>query len=78
MDYLSGVKSALGIVGEYQDATLTEYINTVIAFLSDCGIQNAPQDIVTRGVADLWNFGAGSGTLSEYFKMRVVQLSYKR
>lgn len=33
--------------------------------------------ILTRGVSDLWNYGAGNSTLSPYFKERTVQLVYK-
>lgn len=79
MDFLTAVKSALGIVGDYQDDTISQYIDEVLDFLNDAGIPTArvTSGIVTRGVADLWNFGAGNGELSEYFKMRATQLSYK-
>lgn len=79
MSYLSDVKSALGIVGDYQDTTLTQYINEVVSFLTDCGISESKitSGIVARGVADLWNFGSGGGEFSQYFKMRATQLSYK-
>lgn len=33
--------------------------------------------ILTRGVSDLWNYGAGNSTFSPYFKERAVQLVYK-
>jgi nickel-dependent lactate racemase len=76
---LDGVKNALGIVGDYQDDTLTEYINEVVAFLKDAGVkeQNITIGIVARGVSDLWNYGAGEGKLSSYFMQRATQLSYK-
>lgn len=76
---LTSVKNALGIQGEYQDETLTEYINEVIAFLTGAGIpaENIPPGIVARGVSDLWSYGAGNGKLSEYFMQRAAQLSYK-
>lgn len=79
MDFLTAVKNALGIVGDYQDDMLSQYIDEVISFLNDAGVPTAkiPSGIVTRGVADLWSFGAGNGELSEYFKMRATQLSYK-
>ena len=32
---------------------------------------------ITRGVADLWNYGAGEAALSPYFMQRAAQLSYK-
>ena len=64
---------------EYQDDTLTEYINEVVAFLTDAGVSesNITAGIVARGVSDLWSYGAGNGKLSEYFMQRAAQLSYK-
>lgn len=80
MATLADVKSALGITGEYQDATLTVYFNEVIDYLTDAGVSasNITSGIVARGVADLWNYGAGDGKLSTYFMQRATQLSYKR
>lgn len=76
---LTSVKSALGIEGDYQDATISEYIDEVTAFLTDAGVKSAyiTSGIVSRGVADLWNYGAADGKLSEYFMQRATQLSYK-
>ncbi len=77
---LSNVKNALGITGDYQDDTLTEYINEVMGFLTDAGVtaNNITSGIVARGVSDLWNYGSGEGQLSQYFIQRATQLSYKR
>lgn len=77
---LTNVKSALGIEGDYQDATITQYIDEVTAFLTDAGVKSAyiTFGIVSRGVADLWNYGAADGKLSEYFMQRATQLSYKQ
>ena len=76
---LTSVKNALGIEGTYQDATISEYINEVTAFLTDAGVQpdHITPGIVARGVSDLWNYGAGEGKLSDYFMQRAIQLSYK-
>ena len=76
---LEKVKNSLGVTGTYQDDTLTEYIDEVVAFLKDAGIAeaNITSGIVARGVADLWNYGAGKAELSNYFKMRAIQLAYK-
>lgn len=73
------VKSALGITGTYQDNTLQVYFDEVIAFLVDAGVSSAniTDGIVARGVSDLWNYGAGEGSLSDYFKMRATQLALK-
>lgn len=82
-DTLSLVKSALGITGNYQDATLTIYVDEIKDVLLSSGV---PEDVVNssvsvgviaRGVTDLWNYGSGGGKLSEYFYQRVTQLSYK-
>lgn len=77
---LTEVKNALGVTGDYQDSTLTEYINEVIGFLTDAGVtaNNITSGIVARGVSDLWNYGSGEGQLSNYFIQRATQLSYKR
>lgn len=79
MPTLANVKTALGITGTYQDATLQIYINEVVNFLKNAGVAEAliTDGIVARGVADLWNYGAGEGNLSEYFMQRATQLSYK-
>lgn len=76
---VTNVKTALGITGEYHDDTLQEYINEVTAFLIDAGVPEAKitVGIIARGVADLWNYGAGEGKLSSYFMIRATQLSLK-
>lgn len=76
---LAKVKSALGIEGEYQDDTLGEYIDEVVAFLTDGGVPagKITAGIVARGVTDLWNYGAGGGELSEYFYQRAAQLALR-
>lgn len=76
---LSGVKYALGIEGDYQDNTLSEYIEEVTSYLVDAGIASGKITVglVARGVSDLWNYGNGGGKLSEYFMQRATQLSYK-
>lgn len=74
---LEDVKTALGITGDYQDATIQLYINEVIEFLIAAGAkqENITVGIVARGVSDLWNYGAGDGKLSPYFMNRAIQLS---
>lgn len=80
---LADVKSNLGITGTYQDTTIQGWIDEVKQFLIDGGIPQSIVDskssagIISRGVADLWNYGAGDGHLSPYFMQRAVQLSYK-
>lgn len=76
---LANIKNALGVTGDYQNSTLQIYVNEVVDFLTDAGVKesNITAGIVARGVADLWNYGAGEGKLSVYFKERAAQLSYK-
>lgn len=76
---LLDIKNALGITGDYQDDTLQIYFDEVIDFLIDAGVKksNISKGIVARGVADLWNYGAGEGQLSQYFLQRATQLAYK-
>lgn len=77
---LDDVKNAIGITGNYQDNTLQEYFDEVIAFLVDAGVSqaNITTGIVARGVSDLWNYGGAEGKLSPYFMQRATQLSYKK
>ena len=74
---LENVKSALGITGNYQDATIQIYINEVTDFLIGAGVpaSKITVGIVARGVSDLWNYGGAEGKLSEYFMQRASQLA---
>lgn len=74
---LEAVKKALGVTGNYQDATLSQYFDEVLSFIMEAGIpyENITTGIVARGVSDLWNYGGAEGTLSQYFYQRVAQLS---
>jgi len=81
-DTLSKVKSALGITGNFQDATLQIYIDEVKAYMADAGVSKAVIEsdvsagVIARGVTDLWNYNGGAGKLSDYFYQRVAQLTY--
>ena len=79
MAVIDDVKKALGITGTYQNDTLNQYITEVKAFLKDAGVAeaNITSGIIARGVADLWNYGAGEGKLSSYFMARATQLALK-
>lgn len=80
-EMLSTVKSALNIVGNYHDSALAIYINEVNEYLRAAGVpealinSSASAGTVSRGVADLWNYGAGEGKLSPYFYERVIQMA---
>ena len=73
---LEDVKEALGVTGNYQDATINHYYDEVVAFLMTSGIpfEDLTVGLVARGVSDLWNYGGAEGTLSEYFYQRAAQL----
>ena len=73
---LEKVKTALGVTGTYQDGTISFYIDAGI----DQRVINSPASfgVIARGVADLWNYGSGSGQLSPYFKERAMQLSFEK
>lgn len=76
---LESVKDALGVTGNYQDETISAYIDEVVSYLIDAGVSqgNITVGIVSRGVSDLWAYGSGNGKLSDYFMQRATQLSYK-
>lgn len=79
MTSLADVKNALGITGDYQDATLQVYFDEVVSFLTDSGVaaEKITAGLVSRGVSDLWNYGGAEGKLSQYFYQRAAQLAYK-
>jgi hypothetical protein len=79
MGYLDDVKTAIGETSTYHDGTLKIYIDEVVDFIKEAGVKesNITSGLVVRGVSDLWNYGAGNGTLSSYFLERVSQLSFK-
>ena len=83
-ELLQKVKASLGITGTYQDEALQNYIDDVKNYLIDAGvaeaivISSASVGVITRGVSDLWNYGMGNATLSEYFYQRALQLKYAK
>lgn len=78
---LEQVKASLGITGTFQDSTIQNYINDIIGFLKEGGVDettiNNNPGLVARGVADTWNYGSGSTGLSPYFIQRATQLALK-
>lgn len=74
------VKLALGITGEYQDSTLSIYIDEVLDWMKSAGVpesvlaSSSINGALVRGVSDLWNYGQGDTELSPYFHQRVTQL----
>jgi hypothetical protein len=80
---LAKVKTALGISGDYQNDTLTLYIDEVIEDLVDGGVarsiaeSSAAVGCIALGVNDLWNYSSGGVKHSEQFNRRLIQLSMK-
>ena len=74
---LEDVKKSLGIVGDYQNDTIQNYIDEVVDFIKKAGVAESKitAGLVARGISDIWNYGAGQGKLSEYFIWRVSQLA---
>lgn len=75
------VKQALGLSGNFHDATLQVYIVEVESFLKDAGVpakeiySARTTGLIARGVSDLWDYGNdGKATLSPYFISRANQL----
>ena len=77
----NAVKTMLLISGTFHDSMIDLYISEVLDYASAAGVPAAVlksekiKGLVARGVADLWNNGAGDGRLSEYFMQRVIQLT---
>jgi hypothetical protein len=69
------------LMGNAHDKMLDGYIVEVLDFAKSAGVPDAVLNseriigLAARGVTDLWNYGAGDGKLSEYFKMRCIQLT---
>lgn len=80
---LAKVKIALGIDHNYQDETLSFYIDEVMAELVDAGVRQdvaesaAAVGCIAIGVNDLWNYSSGGVKHSPAFNLRLVQLSTK-
>ena len=81
VDIVSECKARLGITGDYHDALLLAYAEDARAYLISAGV---PQEVaygedavgcIARGVADLWNLGAGDGEFSKVFVQRAIQLA---
>lgn len=80
-ELLNAIKTRLGITGEYHDGLLLAYAEDVKAYMLSGGVRpsviNGSYSVgcIARGVADLWNYGAGDGRFSEVFYQRVIQLA---
>lgn len=81
---LAKVKTALGIAHDFQDETLSFYIDEVLEELKDAGVQQSVAEsaaavgCIAIGVNDLWNYSSGGVRHSPAFERRLIQLSLKR
>lgn len=81
-DLLEKIKGSLNVSGEHFDTTLQLYIDEVKAYLAGAGVRadvlssSLAVGCISRGVADLWNYGNGDTKLSEYFYQRAEQLRF--
>ena len=79
-ELLEKIKQSLNITGNQFDDTLQMYIDEVKAYLQSAGVRanvlgsTLAVGCISRGVADLWNYGNGDTKLSEYFYQRAEQL----
>lgn len=79
-ELLAAVKTSLNINGEHFDETLKLIIDEVKGYMLSAGVKAEILDstlavgCISRGVADLWNYGNGDTKLSEYFYQRAAQL----
>ena len=77
---LEKVKKALGIEGEYQDDTISVYIDEVLMYAESSGVPTSILNsekmlgLLTCGVSDLWNLNSGNKSFSPYFMQRLIQL----
>lgn len=78
---VSEIKKRLGITGDHHDALLLAYANDTKEYMHSAGVPGDVVDgeasvgVISRGVADLWNLGAGEGHFSGLFYQRVTQMA---
>lgn len=83
-ELLIEVKFRLGLTGDYHDEQISAYIRDVKEYLIGAGVDKLVVDssasvgVISRGVADTWNYGSGEGKFSELFYQRAIQLCYKK
>lgn len=83
-ELVEAIKIRLSLSGEFHDGLILGYISDVKEYLIDAGVKESIVNsevsvgVISRGVADLWNFGSGEGKFSEVFYQRAIQLCYKK
>lgn len=84
MPLVDEVKNRLGLTSDYHDALIEALINDVTVFMLDGGVtaeiltHERAIGCISRGVADLWNYGSGDGRFSDVFFQRMIQLVTER
>lgn len=80
-EILAKVKTGLMITGNLFDEVLNLHIEDVKSYMNNAGVPetvvNSEESVgaILRGVADLWNNGAGTVKFSPFFYDRVSQLA---
>ena len=81
MNILDEVKTRLSITGTDLDGTIQGMIDDVVAYCRSAGLKytqlvsTRAVGLIARGVADLWNYGAGNGKFSDIFQLRLNQMT---
>lgn len=84
MTLVDEVKNRLGLTGTFHDELIGALIEDVKVFMLDGGvtadilIHERAIGCISRGVADLWNYGSGDGRFSDVFFQRMIQLVTER
>lgn len=80
-ELVEAIKTRLSITGDFHNDLLIAYAEDVKAFMLSAGVSQLVIDsdksigVISKGVVDLWNFGAGDGKFSEMFFQRLTQLA---
>lgn len=84
MDLLQEIKKRLNITGDFHNESLMGHAADAKEYLLSAGVKPAVIEskksigVIARGVADLWNLGAGDGKFSEVFYQRAIQLTFEK
>lgn len=78
------VLKSLGILdGSGVEDSVKPYYNTIVSYCLGAGVTDekllseSSIGLVARGISDIWNYGSGTGVLSEFFFQSLAQLVYK-
>lgn len=84
MDLLQEIKNRLSITDDFHNDLLMSFATDTKEYLRSAGVKDSVIEseksigVISRGVADLWNFGSGEGKFSEMFYQRAVQLTFEK